>query len=32
MKSLAKDVLPFLINQEDEERIISFREYIEQKL
>ena len=30
--NLARDVMPFLINPEDSERILSFREYIEQKL
>ena len=32
LKDLAKDVLPFLINPDDKERILSFREYIEQEL
>lgn len=32
MKKLAADVIPLLINPGDEERILSFREYIEQKL
>lgn len=31
-EELAKDVMPFLIKPEDQERILSFREYIEQKL
>ena len=31
-KELAKDALPFLINPSDLERILSFREYIEQRL
>ncbi len=32
LKDLNKDVLPFLININDEERITSFREYISKKL
>ncbi len=32
MDKLAQDVIPFLINPDDQERILSFREYIEQKL
>lgn len=32
MDKLAEDVMPFLINPDDQERILSFREYIEQKL
>ena len=32
LKNLAKDVLPFLINPDDQERILSFKEYIEQEL
>jgi predicted nucleotidyltransferase component of viral defense system len=31
-EELTKDVLPFLLKPEDQERILSFREYIEQKL
>lgn len=31
-KELTKDVLPFLIKPDDQERVLSFREYIEQKL
>jgi len=29
---LAKDVLPFLIKPDDKERVLSFKEYIEQRL
>lgn len=29
---LSKDVLPFLINSEDQERVLTFRDYIQQKL
>lgn len=32
MKDLSLDVVPFLINSDDKERILSFKEYIEQKL
>ena len=32
MKTLAKDTLPFLINPDDQQRILSFKEYIEQEL
>ena len=32
LKSLAKDVEPFLINPDEKERVSGFREYIEQKL
>ncbi|MFH1187395.1 MAG: nucleotidyl transferase AbiEii/AbiGii toxin family protein [bacterium] len=32
MKNLANDVLPFLINPNERERVLSFKEYIEQKL
>jgi predicted nucleotidyltransferase component of viral defense system len=32
LKELSKDVLPFLINPDEAERILSFKEYIEQKL
>lgn len=32
MNSMVDDVLPFLLKPEDQERILSFREYIEQKL
>ncbi|OGF23354.1 hypothetical protein A2Y83_01405 [Candidatus Falkowbacteria bacterium RBG_13_39_14] len=32
MNEWAKDVLPFLIKPDDKERILSFREYIEQRL
>jgi predicted nucleotidyltransferase component of viral defense system len=32
MASMAEDVLPFLIKPDDQERILSFREYIEQRL
>lgn len=32
IEKLAEDVLPLLINPGDQERILSFREYIEQKL
>lgn len=32
MTELVKDVLPFLIKLEDKERILNFREYIEQRL
>lgn len=32
MKTMATDVLPFLIKPDDQERVLSFREYIEQKL
>ena len=32
MNKLSNDVIPFLINPDDQERILSFREYIEQKL
>ena len=31
-KELAKDVLPFLIKPEDQERVLSFKEYVEQRL
>ena len=31
-KELANDVLPFLINPNDQERVLSFRDYIEQRL
>lgn len=31
-KGLARDVLPFLMNPDDRERVLSFREYIEQEL
>lgn len=31
-RELTRDCLPFLINPDDSERILSFREYIEQKL
>ncbi len=31
-KELARDCLPFLIKQDDQERILSFREYIKQEL
>jgi len=31
-KELTRDCLPFLINPDDEKRILSFREYIKQKL
>ncbi len=31
-KELAKDVLPFLIKPDDAQRILSFRQYIEQRL
>ena len=31
-KELAKDVGPFLIDKDGEERVLSFKEYIEQKL
>jgi hypothetical protein len=31
-KDLANDVLPFLIKPEDRERVLSFREYVEQRL
>jgi len=31
-KDLARDVQPFLINPQDQERILSFRQYIEQEL
>jgi len=31
-KELAKDVMPFLINPDDKERVASFKEYLEQKL
>jgi hypothetical protein len=32
MSMMAKDVLPFLIKPEDQERVLSFKEYIEQRL
>lgn len=32
MNEMARDVLPFLIKPSDQERILSFREYIEQRL
>lgn len=32
MAELAKDVLPFLIKPDDKERVLSFKEYIEQRL
>jgi len=32
MKAMATDVLPFLIKPDDQERVLSFREYIEQRL
>lgn len=32
LKELAKDVLPFLLNADDQNRILLFREYVEQKL
>ncbi|MFH1191982.1 MAG: nucleotidyl transferase AbiEii/AbiGii toxin family protein [bacterium] len=32
MEELAKDVLPFLIKPDDAQRILSFRQYIEQRL
>ncbi len=32
MIQLSRDVLPFLINPDDQERIVSFKEYIEQEL
>ena len=32
MPELAKDVLPFLIKPDDKERVLSFKEYIEQRL
>ncbi|MFH1030256.1 MAG: nucleotidyl transferase AbiEii/AbiGii toxin family protein [bacterium] len=32
MNNLAKDILPFLIKPNDKERILSFREYIKQRL
>lgn len=32
MKEMVRDVLPFLLKPSDQERILSFREYIEQRL
>lgn len=32
MNVMAKDVMPFLLKPDDKERVLSFREYIEQKL
>ena len=32
MSIMAKDVLPFLLKKDDQERVLSFREYIAQKL
>jgi hypothetical protein len=29
---MVKDVLPFLIKKDDQNRVLSFREYIEQRL
>ncbi|MFA6171258.1 MAG: nucleotidyl transferase AbiEii/AbiGii toxin family protein [Patescibacteria group bacterium] len=32
MKVMARDVMPFLVRPDDQQRILSFRQYIEQKL
>lgn len=32
MEDMARDVSPFLLNQDDQERILSFQKYIEQRL
>jgi len=31
-EELAKDVMPFLVNPDDQERVLNFKEYIEQRL